>query len=189
MSSKATKRICKFEGCGRKTVGRGLCRGHYSQNARGKPLTPLRQLLRPNRRRGTLPQIAFVEVVCTTPGMVGPCQVFLGSRCAGGYMQLWFDGKMVMAHRYCWELVNGPIQNDLEIDHCCRNRACVNVAHLRIVTQEVNKTENSISPWALNGLKTHCPAGHEYTEENIYRYKGRRHCRTCRRLRRANPLQ
>jgi len=32
--------------------------------------------------------------------------------------------------------------------------------------------------------KTHCPAGHEYTPENIYRFPSdagtRRRCRTCR---------
>lgn len=32
-----------------------------------------------------------------------------------------------------------------------------------------------------NGQKTSCPAGHEYTEENIYRESGnRRRCRTCK---------
>ena len=30
--------------------------------------------------------------------------------------------------------------------------------------------------------KTHCPAGHEYTEENTYVFpNGARHCKTCRR--------
>lgn len=30
-----------------------------------------------------------------------------------------------------------------------------------------------------NGLKTHCPKGHEYTEANTKMLKGRRYCRTC----------
>ena len=30
-----------------------------------------------------------------------------------------------------------------------------------------------------NGLKTHCPKGHEYTPENTKMLKGRRYCRTC----------
>lgn len=30
------------------------------------------------------------------------------------------------------------------------------------------------------GKKTHCPQGHEYTEENTYWYKGFRACRICR---------
>lgn len=31
----------------------------------------------------------------------------------------------------------------------------------------------------VNALKTHCPAGHEYSEGNVKLYKGRRTCRTC----------
>jgi len=37
-------------------------------------------------------------------------------------------------------------------------------------------------------LKTHCPAGHEYTEDNTYRAPGapnKRHCRTCMKAREA----
>ena len=32
-----------------------------------------------------------------------------------------------------------------------------------------------------NANKTHCPQGHEYTDENIYRVEGRRSCLTCQR--------
>jgi HNH endonuclease len=34
-----------------------------------------------------------------------------------------------------------------------------------------------------NGRKTHCPQGHEYTEENTYLYRGMRQCKTCRKVR------
>ena len=30
-----------------------------------------------------------------------------------------------------------------------------------------------------NSKKTHCPRGHEYTEETTYRYKNQRQCRLC----------
>jgi transposase-like protein len=33
--------------------------------------------------------------------------------------------------------------------------------------------------------RTHCPAGHEYDEENTYHYSGQRHCKTCRDARSA----
>lgn len=37
------------------------------------------------------------------------------------------------------------------------------------------------SPTRENADKTHCPQGHEYTEENTYRDRtGWRECRTCR---------
>jgi len=35
--------------------------------------------------------------------------------------------------------------------------------------------------WKVFGLRTHCPEGHPYDEENTYVYKGKRSCRSCRR--------
>jgi hypothetical protein len=68
----------------------------------------------------------------------------------------------------------------LQVDHLCKNRACVNLAHLEAVTGQENN-QRSGSPSALNAVKTHCVNGHEYTEANTYRDKiGRRSCQICR---------
>ena len=53
------------------------------------------------------------------------------------------------------------------IDHTCKNMGCVNVKHLRAVTQTVNSTENSNSPFAINKRKTHCKYGHPLTPDNV----------------------
>lgn len=37
-----TANTCTFDGCGRKQLVKKLCRGHYEQQRRGYPLTPLR---------------------------------------------------------------------------------------------------------------------------------------------------
>lgn len=37
------KETCRFGGCGRKVVARGLCRTHCNQERAGKPLTPIQQ--------------------------------------------------------------------------------------------------------------------------------------------------
>ena len=37
-----SKVLCGFEGCGRSAVCKGLCNGHYTQQYKGLPLTPLR---------------------------------------------------------------------------------------------------------------------------------------------------
>jgi hypothetical protein len=57
---------------------------------------------------------------------------------ATGYGSFSLDGRKVMAHRFAYELLVGPIPEDLELDHLCRVRHCVNPAHLEPVTHREN---------------------------------------------------
>ena len=96
-------------------------------------------------------------------------------------------GRTTTAHRVVWETFVGPIPEGLELDHLCRNRKCVNPDHLEPVTRRENLRRGS------NGvLKTHCPHGHEYTDENTihrkadgtrHRPNGARECRICKNAR------
>ncbi len=46
--------------------------------------------------------------------------------------------KSYRAHRFVYEMHNGPIPEGLTLDHLCRVRACVNPEHLDPVTQGDN---------------------------------------------------
>lgn len=79
-----------------------------------------------------------------------------------------------MGHRFSYEHFVGPLADGFEIDHLCRNRGCVNPAHLEAVTRLENCRRGAYAQ------KTHCKHGHEFTPDNIYWNRGKhRQCRAC----------
>lgn len=113
----------------------------------------------------------------------GQCWIWTAAKVGKGYGHFNQGGKpkMILAHRWAYEAMVSEIPEGLELDHLCRNKACVNPDHLEPVTHAINVARN---PNAINntcGLITHCPAGHEYNDANTRLYRGRRHCRLCAR--------
>ncbi len=85
----------------------------------------------------------------------------------------------VYAHRYAYEILIGAIPGGLQSDHLCRNRACVNTAHLEVVTNRQN-TLRGEGITAQQARQTHCNKGHPFDLMNTRIYRGRRYCRPCR---------
>lgn len=173
--------ICSVPGCGRPVNGRGWCKMHYNRwDRHGDPTATVLHTGPPEDRLWSSVERGLEEA----------CWPWTGRTQNNGYGLVSVDGKHFRAHRYAYELSNGPIPTGYTIDHTCHDpkqcdggvdcphRRCCNPAHLAAVPPGHNNTkERSIS---RNGQKTHCKRGHAFTLGNTkITSAGSRACRRC----------
>ena len=100
-----------------------------------------------------------------------------------GYGKLKRKGKMWGAHRWAWTQEHGPIPTGMYVLHKCDTPACINVDHLFLGTQHDNMRDKTGKGRHHQTMKTHCPQGHPYDEDNtvlegpLGQYRRCRHCR------------
>lgn len=114
------------------------------------------------------------------------CWLWRGGVTQQGYGQFTVGYKYYPAHKFSYEVTNGPVGKGMVICHKCDNPLCVNPTHLFVGTQADNMRDMILKGRHRNQVKTHCSRGHEYNTENtLTSVGGKRDCRICIKIRRA----
>jgi hypothetical protein len=98
-----------------------------------------------NRAKSTGTSRRFMEKVSPEPNT--GCWAWTGAHQRSGYGTIRVDRRVLLAHRVAFALFVREPSPGHDVDHLCRNRWCVNPAHLEEVTHAANMRRTSkLSP-------------------------------------------
>lgn len=103
-----------------------------------------------NARRDRVVNAIALRCDAVAAGYETPCYEWTGpgsgkpgrGRAKGrghSYPRMNLDGHTVAAHRALWVTLNGYLPSKKQLDHLCKNRACVRPDHLEPVTHKTNQ--------------------------------------------------
>lgn len=166
--------ICDVSECNRSAHRRRMCSTHYGQWRQENP-----DKVRRYRTHGPLNERFWRQV---NGDSAATCWTWTGTTDKDGYGKFVECGQWIASHRFAYEALRAEIPAGLQIDHLCRNRACVNPWHMEPVTHRVNQWRRASRTGEPLHSTTHCPSGHELNALNLYiSPEGGRTCRPCNR--------
>jgi hypothetical protein len=91
---------------------------------------------------------SLAEYLVQDCGYSSPCWVWQRYKNKAGYGRMFLDGRARFAYKVYYERAKGLVAPGFEIDHLCRNRACVNPDHLEAVRREINVQRGALAKLA-----------------------------------------
>lgn len=117
---------CSIDGCARRAESRGWCNAHYKRWKRNGTPTPVPPSV----------EARFFDRVGEGPGGCWDWHTDTTHGYGGSFSPA--RGLTFVPHRWAYAFMVAEIPGDLELDHLCGNRRCVNPWHLEPVTHQVN---------------------------------------------------
>src|SRR5882724_6527129 len=139
------KKVCSIPECGNDFLARGLCKLHYYRWKRqGNPLIVI-------AKNNTEEDFwSKVEI-----GEDNECWLWQTGKDDDGYGAFWWNNRQVKAHRFSWEIFNGPIRDGLQVLHDCDTPSCVNPCHLFLGTTQDNTADRYSKGRQARGVSCH----------------------------------